>query len=855
MTDRKELPTGTVTLLFTDIEGSTALLDQLGDAYGDVLALHHETLREIWTSHRGVEVQTDGDAFFVAFEAATDAVAAAQAGQEALAAATWPEGVELRVRMGLHTGEPRVRDDDYWGSDVHYAARLASAAIGGQVLLSNTTASFVPELPLTDLGQHRLKDFAEPRRLYALGTGPQPPPRTLDPLSTNLPSVRGPLFGRNQELEDVVARLAGESRLITLTGAGGNGKTRLALAIAENLIDRLVDGVFLVELAEIERAEDIPAAIAQAVGVQLADQDLAAAIAAAVSRRELLLVLDNFEHLLAAAPLLARLVARAPDVRLLVTSQAALRLADEEVVAIDPLPVPEGDDLEALAASPAAELLVERARRAVPGFEPTEENAAAIAALCRALDGSPLALQLAAARLAVLDPASLSSAFRALLTRSAAAAVSYPSASAACVQRSNGPTGFWIPKPPRCFGASGYSSATRPSSASKTSAARTARDVLEALAGLVELSLVRRRGDGRFGMPTTLRAYSRELLEESGELAALRGRHARIVAAELGPLALRYPIDQYAAEAATAAEAHELPTLMAWAADNDLEMFAAMIGAVAWKLHESGELRAWKPTVRRALDSGIGDPLARAILLMVDARDVGGVPDFSLAVEAAREGDDQLLAAGLTAMQLFYESQFLDDLEPEWFERAHLTLEEFATDPDPTIQAIARDTEGSVHYAAGRFEEAAAAFEASIERSTSWVGQQAIYLVGDCWLEAGRFSDALTDYVRAARHAYLRRQVSTLSFQIEGAAASLAGLERCEEAFRTLGLADTITPTDRPLRDLWPVWGAVVDAHVGPARTAIGDAAAEAAHAEGHALPRDKAIEAFFAIPVEAPVA
>jgi predicted ATPase len=154
-----------------------------------------------------------------------------------------------------------------------------------------------------------------------------------------------------------VARLLGESRLITLTGAGGNGKTRLALAVAENLLDRLVDGVFLVELVEIERADDVPAAIAQAVGVQLTDQDLAAAIAAAVSRRELLVVLDNFEHLLAAAPLIVRLIAEAPDVRLLVTSQAPLRLAEEEVVAIDPLAVPKGDDLGALAASPAAELL------------------------------------------------------------------------------------------------------------------------------------------------------------------------------------------------------------------------------------------------------------------------------------------------------------------------------------------------------------------------------------------------------------------------------------------------------------------------------------------------------------------
>ena len=203
-------------------------------------------------------------------------------------------------------------------------------------------------------------------------------------------------------------------------------------------------------------------------------------------------------------------------------------------------------------------------------------------------------------------------------------------------------------------------------------------------------------------------------------------------------------------------------------------------------------------------------------------------------------------------MQLFYESQFFVDFEPEWFERARATLEEFATDPDPTIQAIARDAEGNLHYAARRFEEAAAAFEASTERSTTWIGQQDIYVVGDCWLEAGRFSDALTSYVRAARHAYVRRDISTLSFQIEGAAASLAGLGRREEAFRTLGLADTITPTERPLRDLYPAWSGEVAAHLDPARAAIGDAAADAAYAEGRALPRDRAIEAFFAIQVEA---
>jgi predicted ATPase/class 3 adenylate cyclase len=852
----KELPTGTVTLLFTDIEGSTALLDRLGDAYGDLLALHHQILREVWREQGGVEVETEGDAFFVSFEAAADAVAAAQRGQEALAAAEWPDGVVPRVRIGMHTGEPRVREDGYWGSDVHYAARIASAAHGGQVLLSEATAGIVSGTPLTDLGQHRLKDFGEARRLFALGTGTQPPPRTLDPLRTNLPSIRGPLFGREQELDDLVARLAVASRLITVTGAGGNGKTRLALAVGENLLDRLVDGVFLVELAEIERPEDVPTAIAQAVGVHLTDSDAAGALAGAIARRELLLVLDNFEHLLTAAPLLGTLIAEAPDVRLLVTSQAPLRLEDEEVVALDALAAPDGDDLEAVLASPAAALLVERARRAAPGFEPTEENAPSIAGLCRALDGSPLALQLAAARLAVLDPASLLERLQSSPDAIGRGGRDLPERQRGLRATLEWTYGLLDPEAATLFRRLGVFAGDATLERIEQVCGDDVDDILEALAGLVELSLVRRREDGRFGMPNTLRAYARELLEESGELAALRERHARVVADELWPLALRGPIDRYAAEAATAAEAHELPTLLAWAAENDLKSFAAMIGAATWKLAESGELKAWEPALRRAVEPGVDDPLVRAVLLTALARpDATEVPDFSPAAEAAREGGDRVLAAGLTAIQLFYEAQFLDPIEPEWLERARVTIDEFVADPDPMIQAIGRDAEGHRDYAARHFEEAAVALQSSAERATTYAGQIGIYLIGDCWLEAGRFSEALTSYVAAARDAHVHRAISSLGFQIEGAAASLAGLGRSEEAFLTLGLADTITPTDRPLRELNPGWGVVVAAHLEPARTAIGDPAADAAYAQGRALSRDKAIETFFAIGAEAGVA
>ena len=385
-----ERPSGTVTFVFTDIEGSTALLDRLGDAYGDVLFAHHALLRGVWEAHGGVEVSIEGDAFFVAFSSASRAVAATAAGQAALAEHVWPQGEPVRVRMGVHTGEPRIREGDYWGPDVHYAARVASAARGGQVLVSAAAAALASGAELTSLGRHRLKDFPQPRELFALGPGPHPVPKTLDPLRTNLPSAPTPLVGRDDEVDEVVASLLGDARLVTVVGAGGTGKTRLALAVADRLLDDLADGAFLVELASSTISGRGGGAIASVVGTTA---DL---LAGTLAGRELLLVLDNFEHVLDAAPLLAELLGAAPRLRILVTSQAPLRLAEEHTYA-----------LAGLAEAPAAALLIARAKRASRDFAVDESGAAAVAALCRELDGSPLAIELAAARLALLSPEEL----------------------------------------------------------------------------------------------------------------------------------------------------------------------------------------------------------------------------------------------------------------------------------------------------------------------------------------------------------------------------------------------------------------------------------------------------------------
>ncbi len=261
-----ELPTGTVTFVFTDIEASTALLDRLGDGYGEVLFAHQALLRGVWDAHGGVEVGTEGDAFFVAFSSASGAVAATAAGQAVLAAHAWPHGEPVRVRMGVHTGEPRIREGEYWGPDVHYAARVASAASGGQVLVSAVTAALARRAELTSLGRHRLKDFPQPRELFAVGPGPHPAPKTLDPLRTNLPSAPTPLVGRDDEVDEVVSLLLGDARLVTVVGAGGAGKTRLALAVADRLLDELADGAFLVELAEVTTSDAVAGAIAAVVG-------------------------------------------------------------------------------------------------------------------------------------------------------------------------------------------------------------------------------------------------------------------------------------------------------------------------------------------------------------------------------------------------------------------------------------------------------------------------------------------------------------------------------------------------------------------------------------------------------------
>src|SRR5215211_3821782 len=381
---RPELPSGTVTLLFTDIEGSTRLLHALGpDAYAEALAEHRRLLRQAFAQHGGIEVDTQGDAFFVAFPTAPGAAGAARAGHDALAAGP------VRVRIGLHTGVPTLRDEGYVGEDVHRGARVAALAHGGQTIVSPTTAALLAGAELLDLGAHRLKDFDGAVRLFQDGPGSFPPVRT--PGSVQLPTPATPFLGREAELFDAVAIvLERDPRALTIVGPSGTGKTRFAIELARLLAEEAEGGTVFVPFAPVSHAELVVPAVAQALGAPSASAE---SIAGALRGRRTHVVLDNLEHLLpGAADVVASLLAAAPELRLLVTSRETLRVQHEEEL-----------DLPPLVEEEAIELFVTRARSVRPDLQPT----AAVNELCRRLDRLPLAVELAAARTKLLSPEAL----------------------------------------------------------------------------------------------------------------------------------------------------------------------------------------------------------------------------------------------------------------------------------------------------------------------------------------------------------------------------------------------------------------------------------------------------------------
>jgi len=412
----QRLPSGTVTFLFTDIEGSTRLLQQLGEKYAGLLAEQQQLLREACETHGGSVVSTQGDSFFVAFSSAVDAILAVVESQRALTAHAWPSGVNVRVRMGLHTGEAQISSANYVGIDVHRAARIAAAAHGGQVLLSQRITELVEsELPegvtLRDLGEHRLKDLRQPKHLYQLNIMGLPvdfpPINSLDALLNNLPVQLTSFVGREKELEEI-KKLIESSRLVTLTGAGGSGKTRLALEVAAEMVGNFHSGVFFIALAPITDSGLVISTIAQALGItETAGLSILENLMEYLQSKSLLLMLDNFEQVISAAPQVAELLATCGELKILVTSREGLRINGEREYPVPSLALPDLrqlPSLESLSQYAAVELFVQRAQAVKPDFNITAETAQSVAEICTQLDGLPLAIELAAARIKVLSP-------------------------------------------------------------------------------------------------------------------------------------------------------------------------------------------------------------------------------------------------------------------------------------------------------------------------------------------------------------------------------------------------------------------------------------------------------------------
>ncbi|HYV01445.1 MAG TPA: adenylate/guanylate cyclase domain-containing protein [Actinomycetota bacterium] len=537
------LPTGTVTFLFTDIEGSTRLLGQLGDRYPGILAEHHDLLRSAVEAAGGVEVNTEGDSFFVVFALASQAVAGAVAAQRALASHDWPPDGVVRVRMGLHTGEGAIGPGGYVGIDVHRAARIAAAGHGGQVLVSEATRalaapSVAEGVSFLDLGEHRLKDLPQPEHLYQLAADGLvrefQPLRTLDARRGNLPTPLTTFVGRRKVVDEIVGALH-DSRLVTLTGPGGTGKTRLALRVAGEVQGTYADGVFFVPLAPITEPGLVVPTIGLALGI---GEDPARSpvetLAEHLRDREILLVLDNFEQVLDAAPDVGDILAASPGVNVLATSREALHLHGEREYPIPPLELPDPAHLppfEALSQYEAVVLFVERARAVRPDFSVTNENAPAVAEICARLDGLPLAIELAAARVKLLPPEAILKRLEHRLALLAGGARDLPARQQTLRGAIVWSYDLLDPQEQRFFARlSTFMGGATLEAIEAVCAPGLELDGLDGAASLVNKSLLRQvegpGGEARFVMLETIREFAGERLADSADAREVHALHS-----------------------------------------------------------------------------------------------------------------------------------------------------------------------------------------------------------------------------------------------------------------------------------------------------------------------------------------
>jgi predicted ATPase/class 3 adenylate cyclase len=650
-----DLPTGTVTFLFTDIEGSTRLVQRLGERYPEVFERHCGILRKSFRDTGGREVGTEGDSFFIVFESAPAAVAGAVAAQRALSSYKWPQGGPVRVRIGLHTGEGTLGGDNYIGIDVNRAARVAAAGHGGQVLLSSATRELVEQaladgLGLRDLGEHRLKDLAKPEHLFQLVIpglpNDFPAPRSLEARPNNLPLELTSFIGRKREIEEV-RRALEECRLVTLTGPGGTGKTRLGLQVGAELLDRFEHGVFFVGLAPVYDPDLLSSTIARALGVsEVGARPIMDTLKEYLRDRELLLILDNFEQIAGAAPTLVELLKAGPRLRLLVTSRAVLHVSGEAEYQVPPLELPDYRQLpplEVLSQYEAVILFIQRAQAVRPGFTVTNENAPAVAEICARLDGLPLALELAAARVRLLTPQAILARLESRLTLLTGGARDLP-ARQQSLRDAIGWSYDLLDEPERALFRTlsvfvgGWNLEAAEVVCNPEGRLRV--ETLDALGSLADKSLIRQTetegGEPRFRMLEVIREYALERLAQEDEAEEIRRRHAgffldlaETVEPKLtGPGQARW-LDTVELE-------HEnLRAALDWLSESGNAVMALRLGSSLWRfwqmrgfLHEARQ----RLTNLLALPGASEDPAVRAKALEA----LGGVTYWMADYEIAR---------------------------------------------------------------------------------------------------------------------------------------------------------------------------------------------------------------------------
>jgi predicted ATPase/class 3 adenylate cyclase len=869
---RTDLPTGTITFLFSDIEGSTRLAAVLGAAWPAVLECHQALLRGPFTAGEGVEVATEGDSFFVVFPSAARAVAAAVDAQRALAVETWPAEVgELRVRMGLHTGEGTLGADNYVGLDVHRAARIAAAAHGGQVVLSGSTRSLVdgalPEgVKIRDLGEHRLKDLERPEAIAQLVIpglrADFPPLRTLE-TPTNLPPQVTSFVGREREAHDV-ARLLQSNRLVTLTGPGGTGKTRLSLRVAEQIRGEYPGGAFFVELAPITDPALIPTTIAAAMSLrEEPNRPVLESLKERLRDVRLLLVLDNFEQLVAGAGIVGELLVAAPNLTVLASSREILHIRGEQEYPVPPLGLPDVRNLPpaaTLSQYDAVALFIQRATSVRPDFAVTNANAPAVAAICARLDGLPLAIELAAARVKLFAPDAILARLEKSLSLLTGGARDLPArqqtlrgaidwsynllddAERGLFRRLAIFSGGWT------FDAA---------AAVCDPDLDLGLDVLDGLVSFVDKSLVRRDempdGEPRFRMLETIREYARERLDASGEEPIVARRHGEFFA----DLVLRAEPELLGADQALwldrlETERDNVRAALHWAmAAGEPEIAQSMAGSL-WRFWHQ---RAHLAEGREVLDGVLRPPEAarptRARAMALTA--LGGVTYWQGRFDDAATAYADALAIyrGLDdppgLADALYNAGFVEmithrlEAAQPFFTESLAIYQRLA---DETGQIKVREALAFSMYLRGDYRNAVE-LEEELVRSLRGRGEpfrlsNALVLTGLLLIYNERYADSMQALAEAMPILQAAGDIPTTLNALQVAALGMLRDGRFEAAAVLSGASDTLRA---PLGELATGLDilSIEDPGIG-ARQALGDEAYEDAFERGRSLDLDRAV-------------